>query len=425
MILNISNVEIGLIGYTGKDTATKYPVGDLEFKDELESVKSECKKLTEKNVKIIIALGNANLETDLSIAKEADCVDVLIGGDSSLFLWNDNPNKLLEDNPSSTYPLIIQNDKGKIIPILEGFSKTRYIGKIDLKFDIDGDLIDYKGNPMLLDAIIPRSGVADKILLNFTASYEGKGNDNDILGEVPVYLSASKCRERECNIGNMIADALIHYKATKYKGKYWTDTPIAIFNAGSIRKSINTTKRDHKITQKDLLEALPFHEPLITVVLDGRDLKHTLEVGARYNGETKRGEFLMVSGLKVIYDFHRPPYSRVLSVSCRCGNCKTPSYSPIVYNEYYRIVTTVFLANGGDGHTVIRSASLSFVLEGVTDLVATKNYLLSQGKIRPECDDRIVHMRFMPTTSGKLNVYNHQDCIISFFIISLIYLISQ
>lgn len=43
------------------------------------------------------------------------------------------------------------NTKNKVVPVLQAYANTKYIGKIDLKFDSNGDLISFNGSPTLLN----------------------------------------------------------------------------------------------------------------------------------------------------------------------------------------------------------------------------------------------------------------------------------
>lgn len=50
------------------------------------------------------------------------------------------------------------------MPVLQAYANTKYIGKIDLKFDSNGDLIHFNGTPTLLNQNI-KEGKLDNILI--------------------------------------------------------------------------------------------------------------------------------------------------------------------------------------------------------------------------------------------------------------------
>lgn len=43
------------------------------------------------------------------------------------------------------------NAQNKAVPILQAYANTKYIGKVDLHFDSNGDLVSINGSPILLN----------------------------------------------------------------------------------------------------------------------------------------------------------------------------------------------------------------------------------------------------------------------------------
>lgn len=61
------------------------------------------------------------------------------------------------------------------------------------------------------------------------------------VGETKVTLQQVRCGVQECNLGNFIADALVHYYVTSLSGKNepWDDSIIALVPFGSMRATLN------------------------------------------------------------------------------------------------------------------------------------------------------------------------------------------
>lgn len=285
---------------------------------------------------------------------------------------------------------------GKVVPVVQAYAYTKYMGKLNVVFDSEGTLIRFHGQPILLDEKISEDTEMLALLEEFRPAVDMY--NKQVLGRTRTYLNGETCRLKECNFGNALVDSFVDYVTTMYKAEssYWTSAPIAIVNGGAIRMSINASgvPANGNITAGDVLGAIPFHQQLVTVDILGRDLLSTLELGARSNGETSRGEFLQVSGLKVVYDFSKPTGSRVLSVKARCGRCYVPSYSPLMPDVWYRVVITHFLHNGGDGHTVLRDRTTRVNLEDQDDSEALRRYFQFYRVLTPQEEERIV-------------VYNH------------------
>lgn len=171
----------------------------------------------------------------------------------------------------------------------------------------------------------------------------------NVIGSTKVVLEQSQCRAAECNIGNMIADAFVNARVLSYIGHYWTDASIAFVQGGGIRSSIPAGN----ITQFNLDEVLPFNDMIILVQMTGSILKQALEHSvARYTGD--RGEFLQLSGVKVVYDLTQSVGERVQSIQVRCAECDIPQFQDLDLKKTYGVLLAKFLYNGGDGFNMFK-----------------------------------------------------------------------
>lgn len=68
---------------------------------------------------------------DKSIAKECKDIDVVIGGHDNTFLWN-GPKPDLEI-PLGPYPVIVQQESGRKVPVVQAYAFTKYLGFLKLK----------------------------------------------------------------------------------------------------------------------------------------------------------------------------------------------------------------------------------------------------------------------------------------------------
>lgn len=62
-----------------------------------------------------------------------------------------------------------------------------------------------------------------------------------VVGISKVLLDKSSCGFRECNLGNFVADAFVHYYLTEVSGKEnaWNHSIIGLVPAGSVRTTLN------------------------------------------------------------------------------------------------------------------------------------------------------------------------------------------
>lgn len=402
VILTVSGYRIGVIGYLTPQTAEISQASDVNFTDEVESINKEGEKLKSKGIKTIIALGHSGYEMDKLIAKNCPLVDVVIGGHTNTFLWT-GPKPDME-TPEDVYPTVIKQKGGKKVPVVQAYAYTKYMGRLYLKIDTDsGKITSFKGDPLLLNSKIPQ----DRDVLDILDKYRPKVEalDHKIMGRTKVYLEGRDiiCRQKECNMGNLVADAFIDFKAQHYSGHYWTDTAIAVINSGAIRNSIDTSKKQGDISHADLSGTLPFNNDLVTVVLSGEELLNVLEFSVHGNGETSGGEFLQYSGIQVVFDKNKKTGERLVSAKARCSACSVPVYEPIIINKDYKVIVPTFIANGGDGYKVLKHARNKTVLS-INDYDSVVSFIEKSRVVYPAEEGRIVLVGAASIMSSKISV---------------------
>lgn len=76
------------------------------------------------------------------------------------------------EQPYGSYPLYVMNSKSnKTIPILQAYCNSKYIGKVNLKFDSNGDLRDISGSPILMDHKIKQGKLINYITCEFRLNH--------------------------------------------------------------------------------------------------------------------------------------------------------------------------------------------------------------------------------------------------------------
>ncbi|XP_067627166.1 protein 5NUC-like [Eurosta solidaginis] len=386
-ILKVNGTKVGVIGYLTPDTKFLIKTNPLEFKDEIESINEEAGKLKAKGVNIIIALGHSGYQRDQEIAAKCPEVDVVIGGHSHTFLYSGAvPNAERSEGP---YPTVVKQTGGKEVPVVQAYAYTKYLGKLHLQFDKAGNLIEFDGTPILLDASVPR----ESDVLDLLEVYRSNITDleKSIVGHTKVQLEGRKvaCRSTECNLGNLITESMIYARVVEDQGgAFWTDAPIAIMNSGAIRAGIEK-RSDGSITQNDILTVLPFKNALYVIPISGARLRSTLELSATKRTKDSNGGFLQFSGIHVTYDYRNEEGKRVKSAEVRCGECDVPVYVPLDDTKTYKIITTEFLKDGGDQHDLVANGTTPITMKWAQD-EALIEYLKHRDYVYPELDGRIV-----------------------------------
>ncbi|XP_038658712.1 5'-nucleotidase-like isoform X2 [Scyliorhinus canicula] len=293
-ILTVNGQKIGVVGYTTKETTIlSNPGPHLIFEDEVEAVQREVDKLTVLGVNKIIALGHAGFEMDKEIAKKVRGVDVVVGGHTNTFLYT---GKAPSNNiPVGPYPYMVKSDDGRNVPVVQAYAYGKYLGYLKVTFDENGIVTKAEGNPILLDSSIPQDEVllADvnnwkKALANFSKEF---------IGQTLVYLNGTteECRNRECNMGNLICEAMINENIRKPDDKSWTHVSICLTQGGGIRAPIDELSDNGTIRAENILTVLPFGNTIDLLKVYGSTLREALEHSVWRYG-LGRGEFLQVAG---------------------------------------------------------------------------------------------------------------------------------
>jgi hypothetical protein len=195
---------------------------------------------------------------------------------------------------------------------------------------------------------------------------------NEFVGSTTVPLEGryNLIRTQETNLGNLVADMM--------KWAAGSGVQIALMNSAGIRG--NSLYPAGAITRYDVYRWLPFTNTLVMMDLTGAQIRQALENGVS-QVEIAAGRFPQVSGLRFTWDDAQPPGSRVVDVSV--GGV------PLVDTAVYRLATIDFLAEGGDGYTVLTQGT-NFVDTGTYLMDYMVEYLKAFSPVNPTVEGRIL-----------------------------------
>ncbi|XP_067416836.1 5'-nucleotidase isoform X2 [Emydura macquarii macquarii] len=220
-----------------------------------------------------------------------------------------------------------------------------------------------------------------KIQLNNYSAHE--------IGKTLVYLNGTSqaCRFQECNLGNLICDAMIYNNLKHQDENTWNHVSMCIINGGGIRSPIDEHHNNGTITMEELLAVLPFGGTFDLIELKGSTLKEAFEHSVHRHGQGT-GELLQLGGIQVVYDLSRPPGSRAVSIVVLCTACRVPVYVPLQMDETYKVILPSFLYHGGDGYSMLNEKSLSHSY-GELDVDVVSNYISRMGHVFPAVEGRV------------------------------------
>jgi 2',3'-cyclic-nucleotide 2'-phosphodiesterase (5'-nucleotidase family) len=164
-------------------------------------------------------------------------------------------------------------------------------------------------------------------------------------------------RTCESLVGNVVTDAM----RTKYSS---IGVQFAITNSGGLRADLTCPTTDNPndfcpaytpppylISRGQVLTVLPFGNIVVTLDVNGAELKTMLENGVSRMPAVD-GRFPQVSGLCFSYDIAAPAGNRVTSavLADANGNC-TATPVNLTAAATYKIAENDFMASGGDGYS--------------------------------------------------------------------------
>ncbi|KAK9695056.1 5prime-nucleotidase, C-terminal domain [Popillia japonica] len=364
-VLEIKNHRIGIVGVTTARTQIPFLPTSVSITDEIQSLQRECSKLYNSGVNIIIVLSHAGIEVDKLIAKVVEHVDVIVGCEKRY------------GRQKWQYKQIIRRNDGKYVPIIRDVGHMTSLGVFKIEFNSWGDLIKYGGRSMFLHSKIPQ----DVEALKFDTLIGRFGS----LGVTLIALDAD-CRTRECNFGNLVADAMVDYKSNNYhsnsKGKKgWTDYPIAVVHAGAMTRRV---RKGSEMTDETIRRHILYDDTLVLQRLTGQQLVKVILEGTEYYGYS-RGYFLQFSGVHVEYNMTKLRDERLMRIQVRCAECAIPGYEPIKLNEEYNIIVNFKTYIHIDTFQELKEPKMDLKLLGQI----TAEYLRKERLIFAEADDRL------------------------------------
>ncbi|KAM7350084.1 apyrase isoform 3-T3 [Cochliomyia hominivorax] len=358
MIIERSNRKIGVIGVILETTYDLANTGKLIFRNESEAIVEEAEKLKSQGANIIIVISHCGYEVDKLIAQHAGSeVDVIVGSHSHTFLYTgDNPPGT--DKPMGDYPTQVTHASGHRVLIVQASAYAKYVGNITVYFDDEGNVVDFEGAPIYMDNSVPEDPFVVEALKPWRQEINTVGNR--VVGRSAVYLQQKECSTGECNLGNLVTDAMLYafLEEQNYDSPNWSNITIAFTAQSHFRVPLEAGN----LTYKHLITMCPWENDIFVVTLNGSTIRQLLEncIAPLTPESNYSYRFPQVSGLKVVFNITNPFGERVQDLKVRCQDCSFPKYVNLESNNDYKVVVMDYLANGKDGFNIIKDNAKDF-----------------------------------------------------------------
>ncbi|PFH49098.1 hypothetical protein AMATHDRAFT_148390 [Amanita thiersii Skay4041] len=419
-ILERAGIRIGIIGLVEEEwitTVSSWPP-NFVHKSMTETGMDLSRRLRdpegEYKCDVIIALTHSRYDIQLAeellvfspsyqkdhpIANEHG-VDLILGGHDHLYFVSKGATHW-EGYDLSKTPNGAEKDVGEILVIKSGYD-FRDLSEMEISFE------DTPAGSVRKKVISSISGKHLRTEPGYRSSDTMKRLVDTLLSSVSSTLKAPVCkvtvpldlrsqhiRMQESAGANWFADVMRHAydDALCMKGGGGAD---AVFIcAGTLRG--DSVYGPGKMTLGNILEILPFEDPVVVLELDGATIWDALE-NSLMMWPAQEGRFPVISGMRVTWDSRRQPGERVLGVWLVAEPEETEDGSvsgeaeqqqPLVDIEpikrekggrMYRIVTRDYMAEGHDGYEALKGQTYLIDHEGgsLMSLLVRKYLLGSQ-----------------------------------------------
>ena len=360
-IIERNGVRIGVIGTIGIDAArTAQDVDQTDELDVLDPAKAIQRSIDvlRDDVDLIVLLTHQghtapmqtdaeadprlarDIEKDIALADMVNGVDVLFGGHADAGTWEP----------------VVSPKTGTLI--MQTFGQATYLGYLQLTLDPTTNEINaYNGKLIPVDS---NALAADPVIESKYQKYRSAFPElTQIVGQNESRLNRKYFDES--SLANLITDITVEM----------TKAQIGLINSGGIRKDLP----QGAVEIVDILDALPFIDPIVVVQMTGAQLKAIME-----QGFTLLRGLMQVSGIEVTYDLSKPEGKRVLSIMHEGTEVKA--------DDVFEVATGNFLANGGDHYSTFTETVRLREYPSPSDL--TIDYFKKHGTVSKPSTGRLI-----------------------------------
>ncbi|MCX6462304.1 MAG: bifunctional metallophosphatase/5'-nucleotidase [Pseudonocardiales bacterium] len=367
-IERVQGVQVGFIGMTLEGTpniVTQAGVAGLTFADEIETGNRYAAELQARGVEAIVVLlheggqqapgSGINDCTGLTgpiveiAAGFSDAIDVVVSGHSH-----------------QAYNCVLD---GKTVTSASSFG--RLVTDIDMRIDRrTGDVVDVTAD----NVVVTRDVAADPAQTALIARYRQLLGPiaGRVVGTATADITRAAAPSGETPLGNLIADSQL-------AGTDDEQGAVAAFmNPGGVRADLLTGP----ITYEEAFTVQPFNNVLTTMDLSGADLDCVLEQQYVVNRTLQPS-----AGVTYTVDTAAP--AGTAAAPCSGARVNDLAIGGVAVDPAgtYRITVNNFLADGGDGFSVLRNGVNRVV--GQLDIDAFVAYLTANDPVSPPATNRI------------------------------------
>ncbi len=256
----------------------------------------------------------------------------------------------------------------------------RLVTDIDLTLSrATKDVVAYSVNNTIVTRTVPKAPALTELVDKYVGLSAPLANR--VIGQISADITRATTPAGESALGDVIADAQLNATAPADLG----GAQIAFMNSGGIRADLTYASStagegDGNVTYGEAFNVQPFGNSLVTMTLTGTQIDTLLEQQFD-NPVVGQNRILQVSdGFTYAWSATAPKWSKVDPASILLNGV------PIDPAASYRVTVNNFMADGGDGYTVLLGGADR--LGGDVDLDALEKFF-GHGTVTPPERNRI------------------------------------
>jgi 2',3'-cyclic-nucleotide 2'-phosphodiesterase / 3'-nucleotidase / 5'-nucleotidase len=409
--------RFGIVGATTWALPTISSPRDVSVTADLDAtvaaVQAEVDRLLDEGIDRIILVSHLqDVDNDRELVARLRNVDLAVAGGGDELLVSeavDQDAQLLpgEDpgDVAGSYPLMQPDADGRSVPIVTTAGSYKYVGRIDVTFGPDGEVVAIDAERSyprrvipagqegidlaelgIEDAVEPDPAVVAAAIEPVDACLAEFAATPILRSEVVINVArggfdpfALGVRSAETNGGNLVADAFLaafdrYADASGLPDRGGPTIVVAVQNGGGIRQTAGNLlpaggTPGETVTRLDTLNLLPFDNTLVVVEgLSAEDLRTVLERSCESVGG---GGFLQVSAFRYTCDMTAEVGGRVRDVVVTGDAPSTMDDVTLIDADgaivapgaVVHVVTNSFTASGGDDYPTFAAAVKSRLVD--------------------------------------------------------------
>jgi 5'-nucleotidase len=383
-VRDVGAVRVGFIGLILQDAPRVIVAGavrGLVFQPVPQAANDAARALREQGVRTIVVLiheggqqGESNPAAGVSGSFDINGCDRMSPEFVNLVdNMSDDIDVVVSGHTHAFYNCTID---GKLVT--SASSAGRMITDIDLRVrQSDGSVVSKTARNLVVTRDVPKDAAEAELLAGYRPHGDKVGNR--VVGSIAASLTRNENAAGESALGDLVADAFLEAA----KNMPGANPDVALWNPGGIRADLMAQpgRASTPITYYQVFSVMPFGNELIVKSVSGEVLLKMLE---EQFGTDRRRIMQVSSGFTYAYNPSRPAGQRIRRESISVNG------SPLDLKRQYRLATSNFLWDSGDGMSALLAGTDPLVIGTDYDLLA--EYFSRHPTVQPGLQNRI-HIR--------------------------------